>query len=383
MGKQIRIIALFFICCSAGSTNSFAMLSPHPIQLYEKGVAILNSYRGDPFELYQSEKIFAQLIEKYPESPFGYLGISRIRIIEAYRYDNIYDMTKIRKEALPFAIKALELGSSLREVHEHYAIFERIFEQYNANQKQAQKFLTSNPEDPKTFFTVATFLHDQNEYEKALDYYKLALDMDPSSALRLKILKRIILTYLNEYNQPQAAIPYCKEAIQVGGNSLEFYEYLGRAHLNTRNYKLAIEKLSKAVKNIKTDFDEYYLFQARGYLAAEKGKNTKALQLLEKALSYRRMNLPLQYTVGNLYYKLGNYEKAYHNFQQVIELTPQGEKVYEPEAYYFAGRSAESLGYKASARDYYRRYLQLNASSQEAEWIRNNIPDLSRSESSP
>ena len=382
--NHIVVVLLTLIYINVTAPKVFAMLTPHPIQLYERGVAALNSYHGDPIQLYAAEKIFSQIIDKYPNSPFGYLGISRIRIIESYRYGNIYDMEKIRQEALPFAIKALELGSSLRDVHEHYAIFEHIFEQYYANQKQAQNDLTSAPEDPQTFFTIATFLNDQNEDKKALDYYKIALDMAPSQKLRLRILKRIILIYLNNHEQPaEEVIPYCEEAIKMENNAPELPEYLGRAYLRMHNYKSAVEKFTESFEKLNTDFSEYYLLQAKGYLASEDGKTTEALSLLEKALAYRQVDVPLHYAIGNLYFKQKDYQQAYQHFQKVIEFTPHGEKVSEPKAYYFAGRSAESLGDKDSAKGYYKHYLELNASSQEAEWIRQNIPDLSRSQNLP
>lgn len=350
-----------------------AMMSPHPIQLYEKGYALLNRYSGDPSKLYEAQEVFGLLIEKYPDSPFGYLGMSRIHTIDAYLYGNHYNMDKIRTLALPFAVKALELGSSIRPVHENYANFERIFDQYAINREQAQDSLTLFPDSPKTYFGVATFLSNQGEHEKALGYYNTALELDPSESLRLRILKRMALIYLQEYQEPEKAVDYYHKALGIRENSPVLNEYLGIAYLKMQLYELSIEKLSKALALVKISSPEHYLLEAKGYLSEKQGKVEEAINFLEKASAYKKHNSTLQYSLGNLYYKQANYERAYDHFRRVIDLKPL-----DPNAYYFAGRSADSLGDMDLARDYYKKYLQFDTDSQEAHWIQENIPEFSK-----
>lgn len=106
-----------------------AMISPHPVQLYEKGQQFINNYTGDIGELVYAQDVYMELIDKYPNSPFGYLGMSQIYRIDAYLGDENYDMEVIRERAIPFALKALKLGPSIRAVHENYAFFEQFFDQ--------------------------------------------------------------------------------------------------------------------------------------------------------------------------------------------------------------------------------------------------------------
>ena len=97
----------------------------------------------------------------------------------------------------------------------------------------------------------------------------------------------------------------------------------------------------------------------------------EAIDFLERASAMSQENIDLLFKLGNLYYQLSNFDNAYRHFKAVISLKPL-----DPYAYYFAGRSADSLGETDLARQHYQKYLKLNNSSQEAQWIRNNIPEL-------
>lgn len=103
------------------------MISPHPVQVYERGQHYLNAYRGDINDLVKAQDLYLRLVEKYPNSPFGYLGLSQLYRIDAHLGDEHYDMQIIRERALPFALKALKLGPSIKAVHENYDFFEQFF----------------------------------------------------------------------------------------------------------------------------------------------------------------------------------------------------------------------------------------------------------------
>ena len=118
------------------------MIGQHPIELFEKGVEYINNYHGETSSLTKAEKIFKELINKYPQLHYGYLGLSRVRIIEAYRHGQQYNMTLIYNEALPLANRALELGPSIREVYLHYENIEDIVAR-DLNQRNKAKAYVS------------------------------------------------------------------------------------------------------------------------------------------------------------------------------------------------------------------------------------------------
>ena len=197
---------LILIFLPLGPRPCWGFSTPHPLLIYEKGEAILDQYKGASHDLDEAETLFKDLIEKHPRSALGYLGMSRLSRIDAYLYGERFNMKKIKEKALPFATKAMELGPSLQDVHENYAVFEGIFEQHFNAQKDLKGAVYLFPDKAETHYAVAMFMHDQEEYSKALKYYAKALDMEPSQSLRLKIYKRMALIYLEEYDAPYQAI---------------------------------------------------------------------------------------------------------------------------------------------------------------------------------
>jgi len=110
-----------------------AAMSPHPLDLYERGEALIEHYQGNVINLVQAQEIFIDLISKYPRSPFGYLGMSHIYRLDAYLGNDQYNIDLIRNRALPFALQAMRLGPSIREVHENYVFFEKFLQEDVAN----------------------------------------------------------------------------------------------------------------------------------------------------------------------------------------------------------------------------------------------------------
>jgi len=122
---------IFLLCgmiiLGAVTQPALAFFSLHPIQMYDKGERLLKEYDGNMQTLVAAQDVFVRLIIKYPHSPFGYLGMSHIYRIDACLGEEDYDIEIIRERALPFALRAMELGPSIREVHENYAFFEKFF----------------------------------------------------------------------------------------------------------------------------------------------------------------------------------------------------------------------------------------------------------------
>ncbi len=369
--KFFIILVTFFLSIICGG-NVLAIITPHPIQMYERGVFYLEKYQGDSNDLLKAEETFVDLIEEYPESPLGYLGMSRTYIIDAYLYHDRYDMLILRDHALPFAVKALEFGSSLREVHEIYSFLEGVFEKHHRRLKEVQNHLSADSEDTEINFGIANFMNEQSDVTSALKYYARALNQVSESHLKEKILKRIALIYLTELQDPKMAAGYYQQILEIKADLPEVHEYLGLALLMMEKYNLAVEHLEKALNSVDSPMTRYYLAQAQGCRLEEGGLLAQAIVEFEKTNEYRSYNSFLHYKLGNLYFQTKKFDKAYKHFRNVIDLRPD-----ESKAYYFAGRAAHSLGKKAMALDYYEQYLKLKTDGQEADWIRENISEVS------
>lgn len=224
-----------------------ASFSHHPLQDYEQGIKNLQAYRGDAEILQRVQSLFSHMIEKYPNSPFGYLGMSQLKTMEAYRYGQHYNIKMITEDALPMALKAMRTGPMLKAVHDHYERFETIFKNNDESQDQVRKLLFLFPEKPATYLALGDYLSDQGDYEKSLEYYKIALRFAVDDAGRLIAIQRIARIYLTELPDAILAVQYYKEALAINENMPTVWEALGVAYLNLQQYELSVEQYQKAL----------------------------------------------------------------------------------------------------------------------------------------
>jgi len=372
--RALITISVFLVLglIPAGTPPAQAFLTPHPLQNYEEGLKQLDTYHGDTQSLREAQKTFTKIIEKHPNSPFGYLGMSQLKTIEAYRYGQRYNIKMINDEAMPMALKAMRMGPTLNLVHYNYDRFEKIFKDNDDNQDHVRRLLFLFPERAETYITLGNYLMDQGNFDKALEYFKVSLNFAGTDEIKLKAVQRIANLYLKDLADAQNAVEYYETALSINGKMPAVWESLGEAYLQLQRYDLSVQNFQKAFDVFKTPRLQTWLLEAKSLLHEQNGELDLAISVITNVLGDNKQNTSLHRQLGNLYYRKNDYNNAYHHFQKVIEAGAD-----DAEAFYFAGRSAHSLGHDAQAKDYYSRFLHLKSEGKEAEWIRQNIPDLS------
>lgn len=359
------LFELFFV-----SSAVHAGYSVHPVQLYEIGEKILSSYQGNPSTLNDAKKIFQRLIDKYPSSSLGYLGMCHVVVIESYRYGHHhYDMSKIHDEALPLVIKALELGPTLEIVHRQYAVIEDISAAYLSHQKEIEAQLLRKPDSPETYFHVANLMMDQGEIQKAVKYFHVVLDMKPDKSLQLKVFKRLGWIALFKYHRPESAIEQYQRGLEIWKDCPVMNGYLGIAYFHLGRYDLSVEYLNHSIMVLPNHLMRQYFLHAQGRLYRQRGLPEQAIEQFEKALQYGD-NLSLHWLLGNMYFEQNDFLAAFHHFQRVIDSEPD-----KPVAYYFAARALFFLGKPSRAVDYYATYLKHNPDFENSGFPLKSIPD--------
>jgi len=380
MKKRAQKIPRFFSGCLVGAVimlllfpfSAQAAHTANAAELYEKGKERLSAYQGNPAALAESRKLFAQIIDKFPNSPYGYLGLSRCYLVEAYQSGENYSIPKIKENVLPYASKAMRLGPLLNEVHEYSIFLGEILDRHTAQQEIIQQQLALFPDQANTYRLIGNYFYDREDYALAAQSYQKAALMPASEKMHRQILMRLGWLYLEHFSEPEQAIEYYKEALAGGEKSAAVYQFLGMAYLEQKNYLSAAEYFKKAKALASTPLVESYALQTEGYISEQNGEFARAIKLLQDAAAINAEQGALLYALGSIFYKLSDYGNAYQYFTKVIRM-----ESLTPEAYYYAGRSAQSLGDKAQALDYYRQYLQMDSEGEEARWIRANVPELS------
>ncbi len=121
-------------------------------------------------------------------------------------------------------------------------------------------------------------LHDQGEYEKAVEMYKMALSIDPNSSL---VNYEISFSYFSAKDYKNAE-KYSKKVIEINnGNLLGAYITYGSALDMQGKINKSIKVYEKAMK----DFDNYLLYYNHAISCFNSGKINKAYESALKAIN--------------------------------------------------------------------------------------------------
>ncbi|MCQ2603640.1 MAG: tetratricopeptide repeat protein [Spirochaetia bacterium] len=150
-------------------------------------------------------------------------------------------------------------------------------------------------------------------------------------------------------------VKYLSEAIKEGYSSSDIFEYLGLAYADLGDYTSSIENYHKAIDSGSAS-DQIYVALAYTYLDA--GMPDKAEEYLSFILSktedkeIKGKSYPV---LARLYFDRKDYDNAELCYRQYLVVNPQS-----ADTYYLLGEIYELRGDKATARNLWKRALNLN-----------------------
>ena len=374
-------------------------------QLYEKGQDLLDSFQGDPSVLKQAKIYFHQILEKDPASPYGYLGLSGVAMQSAYQSGRNFNMDKIRESSLPAALKAQEIAPHLYEVHDRLANVYRALHQFEDAEREALEAINLGSNKARSHITMGHVLRYQKKNSEAIQSYEQAIQFNPTQNEKVIIYKNIGGAY-NDLKDYDHAIEYFQKAIETQPNSPWIYNDIGLAYQYLEQYDKAIANFSAACQIMSFGACEYnlvmtmglkaeqekeidkaikfyteasemnladaWLFNRLGYLYLNKQDYEKAKPFLEKAIENDKNYSSPYYNLGSIALDEKDYKVAQNYFQKTIELNPDSFN-----SYYRLGYAFQMQNQEKEMMDNYKHFMKMKPDSDEAIWLRKNIPPLS------
>lgn len=144
----------------------------------------------------EQEKLFTELVNKFPDFPWGYYGLAYVK-----KQQNLYE------EAISLYEQALKIDP---EMHESY-------------------------------FQMSTVYEKLGDYAKAAESGKKAMDIDPDSAKYMACQS----TYLRLMGEPRQAIPLLDKAISIDPDNKLALRQKMWAHRDREQYKEVITSSKK------------------------------------------------------------------------------------------------------------------------------------------
>lgn len=170
-----------------------------------------------------------------------------------------------------------------------------------------------DPDNAEFKYYLGTFYEDAEQYDRAEELIKQALESDPDNP---RYYFRLGVVY-DKWNKKEASMATMRKVIE-----------LDPKHANALNYL--------------------------GYTYADLGTNLiEAERLIKEALKYKPDDGYITDSLGWVYYKKGEFEKALHYLQKAVEIVPDDPIILE-----HLGDAYLKLNNKPQALKYYKKSLQ-------------------------
>jgi tetratricopeptide (TPR) repeat protein len=174
---------------------------------------------------------------------------------------------------------------------------------------------TVNSVDANSCFEKAKTFSNQKNYDKALLYYSMAIDLNPKNA-----------TYYNNrgtiYHNKKLyglAIQDSTYAIELDPDNASYYNNRGTSYYNNKQYDLAIQDYTRAINLDPADAVHY---DKRGFSYHNNRQYDLAIQDYIEAIKLNPNNAGYYNNRGSSYLENKQYDLAIRDYTQAIKLNP-------------------------------------------------------------
>ena len=256
--------------------------------------------------------------------------------------------------------------------------------------KQAfENALELSPESTNLHYYLGLTYHQQKNYKSAVDQYVKYLDNANRENAEEKVLIRDanfkVAAVLYRTKDTARAIPYLQQAVadKPGDKVLQYR--LGKSLHKQGQMDEAAKHLNKVIELDPSLTEPYYLV---GSIAFQKNQHAQATQRLQKFLELK----PDSPNAANAYFMLGSvavqladeggnpaevYNEAKSQLKKSLQLAPSSPNA--PEAHYFLGYLYDRSDDVASARQHYKKYIELEPRGTRIEVVKKRLEELTES----
>lgn len=197
-------------------------------------------------------------------------------------------------------------------------------------------------------------LAQQNKTLESKDYLKKAVELNPSDVNALSAYG-FTLSQLNESDE---AIEYLNRALKIDPNNVSVIGQLGLLY---NNLNMMAESDSLYELALQIDSQNALINNNYAYSLSERNLQLdRALQMIEIAMAADSSNSSYLDTYGWIYFKLGDYNKAYYYIQKAIGVDGEG----NAELLEHLGDVLYMLDRKEEAIDYWEKALKLDSANE-------------------
>ncbi len=300
-------------------------------------------YYGMLAELFQANGFddramatYKKLLELNPDDAFAHLALANFHRSQG---DNDLYMKELK---IAFASKTMDIDKKIEILLSYYSLSETNEVMKSQALDLCRSLVITHPKEAKSHAMYADYLYREGDLRKALEEYRIVIDIDKSKFLIWKQLLQVEL----ELKEFESMLIDSKEAIELFPNQPLLYLYNGIANIQTKSFEDAISMLNKGVsltsgnnllltsfysnlgdsyhstkdtgasdlaydKALEYDPNNIYVLNNYSYYLSLRGMDLeKARKMASKSIELEPKNTSFQDTYGWVLYKSGDYKEA-------------------------------------------------------------------------
>ena len=190
--------------------------------------------------------------------------------------------------------------------------------------------------------------------ENSQYYFQKALNIEPDDPMANYYLGSV----LTQLKRPEDAIPYLENALTIRSDWISAISTLAGIYDQLKYYEKSDSLFNEALR---LDPDNALIMNNYGYSLSERGiRLNEAMEMAQKALKQDPENGAYLDTVGWIYYKIGEYEKALEYITKAFSARQESAILAD-----HLGDVYDKLEMKEEARKAWEKALELDQSNQE------------------
>lgn len=200
---------------------------------------------------------------------------------------------------------------------------------YTSAETLLGQVLISNHKSPDAYYMLGTINYDKGKFNKSVEFYKKALEVDPGFT-DASVGLSILLNDLGRYDEGREVFQKAREHLEKKSTDLDPYieekfaqkhEELGLLYAQSNRHKEAIEQFMKAVEFTSQRKAEVAMRVAESLMAM--GSQRKALKELKFITREFPHYLPARIYLGRLFYNLNRISEALEQWDGVLLRDPE------------------------------------------------------------
>jgi len=219
------------------------------------------------------------------------------------------DMSGLEQEAT----QIIELQPAAPDGYVLRAISLMALRQFPGAEQDCRKAIEVAPQSPVGYLQMGNLRALQGKQSEAETWYKQSLSRNPNSVDALRSLMNLYLTE----KQPDKAIAAANAQIALSPNNSGFYDLLGTALVNKRDFGGAETALKKAVE-LDAHAEDAVLKLAQ--IQATSGKLDDAIATCNNGLTKDPKQAAFYAVMGSVYEKKHDLENAKSSYQKALDL---------------------------------------------------------------